>query len=206
MSKLILFEGLDLVGKSTLCRNIVNSDLKSFIYRKGLYSSENALYRETVAKSKQGVYSEETIAWMYIAAAKHELDLLRQGQCFSEDKIIIQDSFFVNRMMGVHSVTNRKLLLEEIKEILKEFETPQLAFYIYSDLPVRRERFEERKAFKKPAFGDKLVFEDESLAKQRENNYQQFITSTYDATVIDNTKANIEELSQKTLMKIKENL
>lgn len=139
---------------------LISSHPSEFIYKKGIYSDNNELYTETVKKSKLGIYSEETIAWMYIAAARHELDLISKSQTKQSDKIIIQDSFFLNRMIGVHGIKNRKILIEEIDDLIKRFEYPQSVFYMYSDIETRQRRFLERKSIKPPAFGDKLVFED----------------------------------------------
>lgn len=97
MKNVILIEELDLVRKTTLCEKLVNSHPNEFIYKKGIYSDSNELYQETVKKSKIGVYPEETIAQMYIAAARHELDLMSKKQEIEGDKIVIQDSFFLNR-------------------------------------------------------------------------------------------------------------
>ena len=203
MKKIILIEGLDLVGKSTLCERLVNTHPDEFIYRKGTYSDNNELYTETVKKSKLGIYSEETIAWMYIAAARHELDLISKNQDNQNDKIILQDSFFLNRMIGVHAVKDRKTLVQAIDELVKKFELPQHVFYMYADIETRQKRFMERKNLKPPAFGDKLVFEDKKTAWLREQMFRKYIKSRYNAEILDNSNMDIDELVNKVYNKIK---
>lgn len=203
MRNMVLIEGLDLVGKTTLCKKLVNSHPNEFIYKKGLYSNNNELYEETVKKSKLDIYSEETIAWMYIAAARHELDLISKNKTELSDKIVIQDSFFLNRMIGVHGIKNRKNLLEAIDDLIKKFEFPQYAFYIYSDIETRQKRFIERKNIKKPALGDKLVFENKKDAILREQIFRRYITRRYNAEILDNSNIDIDELANKIYNKIK---
>lgn len=204
MTKRILIEGLDLVGKSTICNDLVNNHKDEFIYKKGTYTDNNELYRDVVVKSKLGKYSEETITWLYIAAAVNELDILNKTND-DNSKIIIQDSFFVNRMIGVHAIKERILLLEEIKSLLLKYEKPIASFYIYAVLPSRKSRFNERAKFKPPAYGDKLVFEDEEIAKKRELLYRNEICSLYEAEFVDNSEnSNILDTEEKIYKKIKE--
>ena len=203
MKKMILIEGLDLVGKTALCEKLVDSHPNEFIYKKGIYSDRNELYHEVVKKSKLGIYSEKTIAWMYIVAARHELDLISEKQVNKEDRIIIQDSFFLNRMIGVHGIKNRKILIEAIDNLIKKFEFPQQVFYVYSDIETRQKRFFERKCIKEPAFGDKLVFEDEKDALLREQLFRKYIVKRYNAEILDNSSINIEKLAGEVYNKIK---
>lgn len=205
MKNIVLIEGLDLVGKTTLCEKLVNSHPDEFIYRKGIYSDNNELYQEVVKKSKLGIYSEETIAWMYIAAARHELDLLKQMQVGQGDKIVIQDSFFLNRMIGVHAIKKRETLIQAIDELIKKFELPQQVFYVYSDINTRQKRFLERMSVKEPAFGDKLVFEDKRDALLREQIFREYITMRYETEVLDNSDIDIDKLVDEVYNKIKNN-
>lgn len=204
MKNMVLIEGLDLVGKTTLCKKLVNSYPNKFIYKKGTYSESNELYQEVVKKSKMGIYSEETIAWMYIAAARHELDLMSKIQKEQGDKIIIQDSFFLNRMIGVHAIRERKILIEAVDELIKKFEFPQQVFYVYSDIDTRQKRFLERRTIKEPAFGDKLVFEDRKDALLREQLFRRYITRRYDAEILDNSNIDIDKLVEEVYDKIKD--
>lgn len=203
MKKMVLIEGLDLVGKTTLCKGLVNSHPNEFIYKKGIYSDSNELYQEVVKKSKLSIYSEETIAWMYIAAARHELDLMSKEQNRQNDKIIIQDSFFLNRMIGVHGIKNRENLIKEIDNLIKKFEFPQQTFYVYSDIDTRQKRFQERKSIKKPAFGDKLVWEDREQALLREYIFRRYMTRRYNAEILDNSNIDINRLVDAVYHKIK---
>ena len=206
MRNIILIEGLDLVGKTTLCEKLVEKYPDEFIYKKSTYSNNNDIYDETVRKSKTGNYSDETIAWMYIAAARNELDLINKEKDENMDKIIIQDSFFLNRMIGVHGITDRKTLIKAIDELVGKFEMPQQTYYIYSDIDTRQKRFMDRQSIKKPAFGDKLVFEDRQKAILREGLFRMYITKKYNAKVIDNSNINIDELLNKLYSEIKEKI
>lgn len=194
--KTILIEGLDLAGKTTLCKKILEKYPDKFIYRKGTYSQNNELYRETIEKSKSGKYSDEVIAWMYVAVAKHELDLIKgmKGYC---DKIILQDSFFPNRTIGFHCMENREELLKAVHALIKQFESPMQTFYIYSDLSTRKERFIERQKIKKPAFGDNLVLEDENKALMRERYFRNYMVRQYGAKVLDNSNIDIDILVEE---------
>lgn len=203
MKNMVLIEGLDLVGKTTLCEKLVNSHPNEFVYKKGIYSDSNELYQDAVKKSKMGIYSEETIAWMYIAAARHELDLMAKIQEEQGDKIVIQDSFFLNRMIGVHAIKERKILIEAVDDLIKKFEFPQQVFYVYSDIDTRQKRFLERRSVKEPAFGDKLVFEDKKDALLREQLFRRYITRRYDAEILDNSNIDIDKLVEEVYNKIK---
>lgn len=203
MKRMVLIEGLDLVGKTTLCKGLVNSHPSEFVYKKGIYSDSNELYQEVVKKSKLGIYSEETIAWMYIAAARHELDLMSKEQNKQNDKIIVQDSFFLNRMIGVHGIKNRENLIKEIDHLIKKFQFPQQVFYVYADIDTRKKRFQERKSSKEPAFGDKLVLEDREDAILREYIFRRYITRRYNAEILDNSNIDINRLMDAVYHRIK---
>ena len=73
----------------------MNNHPNEFIYKNRFYSKYNELYEETVRKSTLGIYSDETIVWMYIATARNELDLISKEQPEENNKIVIQDSFFL---------------------------------------------------------------------------------------------------------------
>ena len=194
--KTILIEGLDLTGKTTLCKKLLEKYPNKFIYKKGTYSQCNELYKETVEKSKSGKYSDEVIAWMYVAVAKHELNLTKEIK-ENSNKIILQDSFFPNRTIGFHCMENRKELLRVIHALISKFECPMQTFYIYADMNTRIKRFYERQKVKEPAFGDNLVLEDENKALMREAFFRNYMIRQYDATVLDNSSINIEILADK---------
>lgn len=192
----ILIEGLDLTGKSTLCNNLVSRYSSEFIYKKAFYTVDNPLYWEAVKKTKEG-YSEEVIGWLYSAAAQYELDMLKNDtNIFRSDKEIIQDSLFLNRLIGFNGVKDRKLLLEVVKDIISKVEKPERVFYLYTDLNTRIQRFYKRLHEKSVAVSDKLVFEDNSIARKREVIMRNFMISTYNAEVIDTTNVDSEKLTE----------
>lgn len=126
----------------------MNNHPNEFIYKNRFYSKYNELYEETVRKSKLGIYSDETIVWMYSATARNELDLISKEQPEENNKIVIQDSFFLNRMIGVHGITNRKILIAAINDLIKQFNLPEQTFYIYADLQTRKKDLYREKILK----------------------------------------------------------
>lgn len=148
--KTILIEGLDLTGKTTLCKKLLEKYPNKFIYKKGTYSQCNELYRETVEKSKSGKYSDEVIAWMYVAVARHELNLIKEIKKNS-NKTILLDSFFPNRTIGFHCMENRIELLKVMHTLISQFEFPTQTFYIYADMRTRKKDFlKDRKLKNQP--------------------------------------------------------
>lgn len=199
----ILIEGLDLTGKTKLCENLVNEHPNEFEYKKSFYSENNDLYFEAVKKSKLGIYSEMAIAWMYIAAAQYELDMQEKLKEIKNNKTIIQDSFFLNRMIGFHGVKDRKLLLMEIRALISQFEKPSQTFYLYTDIFTRQKRYYEREKVKTPAIGDKLVFEDKDVSTKREKILRDLMIEYYDSKIIDTSLIEPKELSEKVYRKIR---
>ncbi len=197
----ILIEGLDLTGKSTLAKGLVALDSNTFIYQKSLYSSNNELYHETVKASKTLNYSENVIAWMYIASAQLELDLCKELK--DSNQTVIQDSFFLNRMIGYHGVKNKEYLINVIKYYINQFEKPIQTFYLYTDIETKQKRFKERLKEKKPAIGDKLIFEDKSLHEKREQIFREFIMETYNAEFIDTSYLDKNELTDIVYTRIR---
>lgn len=41
-------------------------------------------------------------------------------------------------MIGVHGITNRKILIAAINDLIKQFNLPEQTFYIYADLQTRK--------------------------------------------------------------------
>lgn len=201
--KTILIEGLDLTGKTTLCKKLLEKYPNKFIYKKGTYSQCNELYRETVEKSKSGKYSDEVIAWMYVAVARHELNLIKEIKKNS-NKTILLDSFFPNRTIGFHCMENRIELLKVMHTLISQFEFPTQTFYIYADMRTRKKRFLERQKIKKPAFGDNLVFEDDNKALMRERYFRNYMIRQYGATVLDNSSIDIGILADEMYKVISE--
>ena len=106
-------------------------------------------------------------------------------------------------MIGVHAVKKRLVLLNEVLNLLKEFEEPDYVFYLYSDILTRRKRFNERQAVKAPAYGDKLVFEDIDSAIYREETFRKYVLDIYNnSEVIDNSYRKVNDVGNDVYNKI----
>ena len=51
-------------------------------------------------------------------------------------------------MIGVHGITNRKILIAAINDLIKQFNLPEQTFYIYADLQTRKKDLYREKILK----------------------------------------------------------
>ena len=110
MSITIHVEGLDLAGKSTICRFI--RDSFGFQLRNNILVSDNPTIRETDYLRKNGLMDDASLGRRYYDALKYDLEHYSDGS-----ERIVQDSTIIVRSIAFHSVLGDPDLAESFRQL-----------------------------------------------------------------------------------------
>jgi len=171
---LIVFEGLDCVGKTSVAR-----ELEEMLKRQG----SDVMYNKT----KQRVSRVFPITLGYLADELiNEYSVIRQNV---EDKLILQDRNVMSAIAYSKALESRL----DLSRMIGLFRTPDLVVYLHADDSIRQARAEERgrKGFVR-------LFDDLELAHRVEKNYLESI-SHYNNIVIDTSRSTVRETTTTIL-------
>lgn len=135
----ILFEGLDLSGKSTLCRELAKSLGWELRNNSLLPKGSNAAFDEARHAHVSNLGSDEEIGRRFLAALRHEI------ACFEPTPAPwIQDSTILLRSYAHHSAVGNLDLASEFAALAPAHPKPLLAFLCCVPIEVRLRRLAGR--------------------------------------------------------------
>ncbi len=100
----ILFEGLDLAGKSTICRLIQQRLGEHWFIRRNSIVLDNPVYNLANKLRLQGTYDDLSLGYLYHAALKFDLSIYAEESAASRP-YIIQDSTIIMRSIAFHQAS-----------------------------------------------------------------------------------------------------
>ena len=192
----ILFEGMDLSGKSTISKD-VSLILNIEQIKQRTLSDQTAIYDFTVAQSKLGNLSQELISKLYCLAVNEDLANYK----VSKKGIILQDSYFALRSFALAQQNNDVLLARDLYDLLKLFPKPELSFYLTAPIEERIRRNLQRN--KPMAYMEKLLMLDPKKFENIEKHLKKSAIEIFNAEVIDTSIASHDEVSKYIGEKVK---
>ena len=136
-SHTIHIEGLDLAGKSTICRYIQQT--RNYQKRNNTLLAENPLQTKTDILRKEGKTDDVVLGRMYYDSLLYDLE----HYVPSEEKII-QDSTIILRSIAFHSVLGDKKLAEDFRSLLPQYPRFARSVVLTANDEVRKMRLEGR--------------------------------------------------------------
>ncbi len=172
------FEGLDLAGKSTVCRLLKDALPNSWRIRRNTLLESNPV--ESLAdKLRKEEEDPVCVGWLYHAALRYDLAHFRE----SGDSIV-QDSTILLRSLAYHSAFGNAELVECFLNLLEDHPRFDRSFVLVPDRETRLHRLRIRR---KQNLGpeDFLVVQNPEVFQKMEEILVEYSCEFFRATVVD---------------------
>ena len=188
MSIIVHVEGLDLAGKSTICRFI--RDNYAFQLRNNILVSGNPLIQETDYLRKNGLLDDDSLGKRYYDALLYDLE------CFDATQDhIVQDSTIIVRSIAFHSVLGNPELAKSFRKLLPRHPLFTRSVVLVASDEVRLKRLAGRCSRKNDSPEDHLIKKNPAVFHQMENIIIDLVVNHFGGTVIDSS--NMEQEGEK---------
>ena len=179
----ILFEGLDLSGKSTLCRAL-RDRLGWEMRRNSLLPPGSNPAHERAEQSRLGrAASDAEIGKMYLEALRADLENFRPS-----GHPVIQDSTLVLRSIAHHDAAGNDELAAAFRAFLPLHPRPLLAVVCKTSREVRLRRLEGRVSRRNDADEDYIVRDDPERFARMEATLEQAAREQFNARILDTSR------------------
>lgn len=175
----VLIEGLDLAGKSTVCRRFAEQSRFEWRIQSNALTGNNPLYQLADRLRKEAAFKAETLGHLYYASLLADLELFCQPQDH-----VIQDSTVILRSLAYHTVNETPALPSLFEALLARHPKFDHAYVCSASREVRLARLKiRRKANLGPE--DFLVRDDPDRFYAMEECLIDHATKAFGAKVID---------------------
>lgn len=140
----ILIEGLDLAGKSTVCRRFLQQARGSWLLRRNSLVDNNRVYALADELRRADALPDEPLGWLYLAALRADLAQLGSSQPDS-DLDILHDSTILVRSVAHHGAQGRTKLVRQFIELVPDLPRFDHAFVCVADRETRLRRLAKRR-------------------------------------------------------------
>ncbi|MDW8244803.1 MAG: AAA family ATPase [Thermogemmata sp.] len=135
----ILLEGLDLAGKSTVCRLLKSHVSGEWHVRRNALVANNPVCELADRLRREGE-GEEMVGWLYYTALLFDLEHF----CRPTENTI-QDSTILLRSLAFHKVRGTPHLVERFEALVEQHPRFDYAFVLVADHQTRLERLAKRR-------------------------------------------------------------
>lgn len=188
----IHFEGLDLAGKSTLCRRFTERASGDWEVAHNALTANNPVWSLSDRLRKEDRYSEATIGWCYHAALLADLEDFRPPGAGVNR---LQDSTILLRALAHHIVAETPGLPAALTELLESYPRFDRSFVCVASFEVRCRRLTVRDK-KNLGPEDFIVRDDPGRFRAMEEVLVEYAVRHFDAMVIDTS--NLEQEQHRT--------
>jgi thymidylate kinase len=184
----VLFEGLDLAGKTSTAKKVVdliNNEKKVRVsYLRGFFSDVNLEYIENVSSSLDSQAKEKFFTELYLKDKK--------GPIISFDAIQITDRYFPSIIFYGHVRNGTPIYKYNLQE---DFLLPRHVVLLESDYESKKKRFPSRA---KMNFLEKLMFESKSNHDNFTSIYRRIIElMNVPFSIIDTSSTTLDEVARQ---------
>jgi len=187
--KIILFEGTDLTGKSTITK--VMAEKYDLQLRRNSWLISNPIFDKAKECLKIDAFSEAGRK-LLIDALKYEIDN------YQLEKDTLQDSSTLFRAMAYHYGLDNKRMLDELVKIGDLYPKFDKVYLLSADMNAKLERLKSRKLKGLDDKTDRLVESDPDLTIKMASGLKLYLLEFYnDIIEIDTSGLTIEEALSK---------
>lgn len=189
---LVLVEGLDLAGKSSVCRALAASISPSPDHRRNALTEDNILYTAVDEIRRMQSLSGEYLAHAYLAALAFDLQRYRP-----HSRMTIQESTIALRSLAHYRARGEEQFAQAFLRLLDAPEYPRFdcAIVLTANIEVRRQRLEmrRREAPHEIAEDDLAVVKTPDTFQAMERILITEAEKRYRAVVIDTSTLSLSE-------------
>ena len=179
----ILMEGLDLAGKSTICRRFVAQARGSWVVRRNSLVENNRVYTLADELRRADALADEPLGWLYLAALRADLAQLATLQ-HDETQDILHDSTILVRSVAHHSARGRSELVRQFVDLAPAMPQFDHAFVCVADRETRLRRLAKRRP-ENLGPDDFLVRDDFATFTRMQEQVIELVTTQLGGIVID---------------------
>jgi thymidylate kinase len=187
----ILMEGLDLAGKSTVCRRFIAQARGSWVIRRNSLVENNRVYAIADELRRADALADEPLGWLYLAALHADLAELAASQT-ADNQDILQDSTILVRSVAHHSSRGRQELVEQFVDLAPAMPRFDHAFVCVADRETRLRRLARRRP-ENLGPDDFLVRDDYAMFSRMQEKVIDLVTSRFGGVVVDTSGLEDEE-------------
>ena len=185
----IHFDGLDLAGKSTLCKRFKERAGGNWEVVHNALVADNPVWELADRLRKEGCYGDQTIGWCYHAALLADREAYRPP---AAEENRLQDSTILLRSLAHHTVAGTPGLPAALTELLECHPRFDKSFVCVASTEVRCRRLSVRRK-ENLAAEDFIVRDDPGRFQAMEEVLVEHAVRHFDATVIDTSDMEQEE-------------
>ena len=178
----IYLEGLDLAGKSTVCRRL-RDRCGNFEIRNNCLLRSNPLHLAADRLRKANSIDDASLGYLYYGALLYDLEQIRNEP--APDANVLQDSTILLRSLAFHSVSGNTDLAENFRSKLAEHPKFDRSFFLTCTPDVRQQRLAGRASRGNTNPEDFLISSNPDLFFTMEGELRRLAVEYFDATVID---------------------
>lgn len=177
----LYIEGLDLAGKSTVCRELAKR-LPDYTLFKNRLSKESALHEVAESHRFAGDLSDEVLGWLYYDVVLEDIRTWSGGR-----KCSIQDSTILVRSIAYHRVHGRENLAGAFEALIPDHPHFDQAFFLTASLEVRLKRLEGRISRGNQAPEDFLILNNRKRFLENESIIKGLMVTHFNARIMDSS-------------------
>jgi len=187
----ILIEGLDLAGKSTVCRRFVAQARSSWVVRRNSLVEDNRVYALADELRRADALPDEPLGWLYLAALRADFAQLAKTQPDTHPNIL-QDSTILVRSVAHHGAQGRTKLAQQFIALVPELPRFDHAFVCVADRETRLRRLAKRRP-ENLGPDDFIVRDDFATFNRMQELVIDLVTTHLGGVVIDTSGLENEE-------------
>ncbi|MEM1312602.1 MAG: hypothetical protein AAGF07_04020 [Patescibacteria group bacterium] len=179
----VLFEGMDLSGKSSTVAKIQEIN-KIWTYQHLVLNQANPIYTLAKQVNKQGIYSTEVCGITYAAAIRADLELFQWPSMPT-----LQDSCNLLRSLAHHSALGNTAVVNYLVEISSEHPIFSKAYVFTASIEERRKRLAKRMSENPGCVSksDTLIINNPELFEAMNEAIIKYAKEFFNAQIIDTT-------------------
>ena len=184
-------EGMDLAGKSSLCRRLCAGTPPRFASRHNSLSGANPIYALADRLRRENAFSAETLGQLFAAALAADLERFAWPQ-----QPTIQDSTLLLRSLAYHTVAGTPGVPGQLETLLTRHPRFDLSIVLTADRPSRLLRLAERRRCQPAEIApdDLLVETQPECFDAMERKLVQLARVHFNAHVIDTSALTADEV------------
>lgn len=189
-------EGMDLAGKSSVCRRFSADPESGFCIRRNALSDDNPVYALADRLRREDAYSAAALGHLFVAALAVDLERFQWPA-----RPTVQDSTILLRSLAYHTAVGTAGLPGRLEELLAPHPRFDLSIVLTANQAARRRRLEARLE-RQPAEvapDDLLVIRRPELFFRMEQQLVELARTHFNARVIDTSDLTEKEVFARLL-------